>query len=156
MAKKKAKTRKRTTTSRRRGRSRVRGIGSAGVPMHLIAVGAGAVASKALNGVAKNIKIIQSKPIILPVLKLGIGYLMFTKADNDFVQGMGMGFIAEGGLTALEVAAPNVFQKLAGGPVSGIGTTYVDLDEVSGYNADSGVYGAFGVPGADSMVAGAI
>ena len=152
MAKRKAKARKRTA-GRRRGRSRVRGIG-AGIQMEqLAAVVAGAVASKALNGVGKNIKFISSKPIVLPIIKVAAGYFMVTKSSNDFVAGMGLGFIGEGALNALEVGAPNVFQKLTGGPVSGIGTTYVDLDEVSGNDGDSGVYGAYGN---DSMVAGAI
>lgn len=157
MAKKKvAKTRKRRATGRRRGRSRVRGIGFAGVPMEQVAsVVAGAVASKALNGVTKKIKFITGKPIVLPIIKLAAGYFMFTKSDNSFVQGMGMGFIGEGALQALEAASPDVFKKLNEG-LGGIGanTTYIDLDDnVSGYNADSGVYGTMGN---DSMVAGAI
>lgn len=152
MAKKRKVTRKRRATGRRR--SRVRGIG-AGIQMEQLAsVVAGAVASKALNGVGKNVKFLAQKPIVLPIIKVAAGYFMVTKSDNDFIAGMGLGFIGEGALNALEVGAPNVFQKLTGGPVSGIGTTYIDLDDnVSGYNADSGVYGAMGN---DSMVAGAI
>lgn len=155
MAKKKRVTRKRRATGRRRSRSRVRGIGG-GIQMEQLAsVVAGAIASKAFNGVTKKIDFLAKKPIVLPIIKVAAGYFMLAKSDNPFVQGMGFGFIAEGGLQSLEVAAPDVFKKLTGGPVSGIGTTYIDLDDsVSGYNADSGVYGP--MMGNDSMVAGAV
>lgn len=124
-------------TGHRRGR-RVSGFGG-GIPMqHLLAFGAGAVASKGLNGVTKNIQFVQDKPIVRPLVKLGIGYgLSQWNGAGDFVQNMGAGFIGEGALDLLAVAAPNVFQNLAGEPaVSGPGgMKLIDLDNmpVSGY-----------------------
>lgn len=134
-------------TSRRSGR-RVSGIGMVGVSMETLGgIAAGAVASKALNGVAKNVKALQSKPIILPVAKIAIGYIMFTRSDNEFIRNMGGGFVAEGGLSALDVLAPNVFKGgLAAG--TGIGAV-IDLDEpyMSGYGdmqIEQQVAGTFG------------
>lgn len=158
MAKKSKKSKgKKSGTSRRRGRSRVGALG--GVSMEALAgVAAGAVASKALNGVTRKIKIVQDKPIILPVAKAGLGYLMIAKSKNSFVQNMGFGFIAEGVLQGLEVGAPDVFKKLAGGPVSdvnGIGTTYIDLDDISGTDSMNIDHGVAGVED-DMLVAGLV
>lgn len=141
MAKKAKKSRSKSRRGRRPGR-RVSGFGG-GIPVNtLIAVGAGAVVSKGLNGVVKNVSFINDKPIVRPLLKLGLGYLGTSwKGGGEFVQNAALGMIAEGGLDLLGVAAPNVFSKLAGEPAVS-GPTMIDLDEVSGYdNIDTGVAG---------------
>ena len=143
MAKKSKTRRKPARRSRRRGRS-VSGIGMAGVPIEtLAAVGAGAVASKALNGVLSNVKALEGKPIVRPIIKLGVGYLLTAyKGGGQFVQSAGMGFIAEGALDMLGVAAPNVFSKLTGEPGEVGAVTLIDLDEVNGYGSvDTNVAG---------------
>ncbi len=135
MAKKsKTKSKKRPATRRNRGRV---GAFGGGVDIEMLgSVFAGAVASKALNGVGKNIKPLQGNKFALPVIKLAIGGYLAAKSPNPLLKNMGLGFIAEGGLSLLEGAAPNVFQKLTGGPIEGIGaadTLTLDLEQyVSG------------------------
>jgi len=134
MAKKKhSKKRGGRKAGRRRGR-RVSGVGAIGISMETLAgIAAGAAASKALNGVTKNIDMITKKPIILPALKVGIGFLGYTKLQNPFLRDMASGMVAEGALHALDVLAPNVFKApLAGGAVG----TVIDLDDnpLSGYD----------------------
>lgn len=145
MAKKKKKTTK-TRRTRRRGRSRVGALG-AGVPMETLgAVIVGGVASKAVNGVAKNVAFLQDKKWALPVIKLAGGY-MLTRQKAPFMQGMGTGVMLEGFFHGLEAFAPNVFQKLTGGEVKGIGYTLIDLDDMPGASAMRG-YGKGGSLGA--------
>ena len=150
MAKKKRGGTKTRRKSSRRGR-RVSGI--SGIEMNdLVAVGAGAVGSKALNGVLKNVKFINDKPILRPIVKLGLGYMLMSwKGAGNFGQNAAMGIMAEATLDLLGVAAPNVFAKLAGDPpISGY--NMIDLDEVKGYNnVDTGVAGYKNV---DTGVAG--
>jgi hypothetical protein len=124
MAKKK-KTTKRRSSVRRRGRGRVSGIGMLpGVPLEaMAAIGAGAVASQALNGIAQNIDVLQRNPKILPIAKLMIGGFMVSKSKNPMVQNLGGGFIADGALQAARTFAPNVFKGLTGNVGS-----LIDLD----------------------------
>ena len=156
MAKKKQKKNGRKPGKARRGRSRVGSLG--GVSLERLAgVAAGAVASKALNGITAKIQFVQEKPIVLPVAKGAIGYMMLAYSKNSFVQDAGLGFVAEGALQALEVAAPQVFKKLVGNSVGRVGTTLIDLDDpISGYedsmDVDHGVAGVYD----DNMVGGAV
>jgi hypothetical protein len=156
MAKKKQKKGgRRPGKARRRGRSRVGALG--GVQLETLAgVAAGAVASKALNGVTAKIDFVQNKPIVLPIVKGGLGYLMLAYSKNPFVQNMGLGFVAEGALQGLEVAAPQVFKKLVGDGVGHVGSTLIDLDDIGGYSdsmdVDHGVAGVYD----DNMVGGAV
>lgn len=131
MAKKKV-TKKRKTTRRRR--SRVAGIGMLpGIPLEQMAAFAGgAIASQALNGVAKNVSALQKNDKILPLIKIGIGAFALTKGGNDMLRNMGGGFIADGTLQLVRVAAPNVFNTLNGSGVNGIGATLIDLDNIAG------------------------
>lgn len=134
MAKKSNKKgKKRPATRRSRGRV---GAFAGGVDIEMLgSVFAGAVASKALNGIGKNIKPLQGNKFAMPLLKLGIGGYLAAKSPNPMLKNMGLGFIAEGGLSLLENAAPNVFQKLTG-DINGIGaadTLTLDLEQyVSG------------------------
>ena len=131
MAKKKV-TKKRKPTRRRR--SRVSGVGMLpGVPLEQIAAFAGgAIASQALNGIAKNVSALQKNAKILPLIKIGIGVFALAKSNNEMLKNMGGGFVAEGALQLVRVAAPNVFNTLNGEPVGSIGTTLIDLDGISG------------------------
>lgn len=107
-----------------------------GVPLEaMAAIGAGAVASQALNGIAQNIDVLQRNPKILPIAKLVIGGFMVSKSKNPMVQNLGGGFIADGALQAARTFAPNVFKGLTNGNVGSL----IDLDSyVSG---GSYVYG---------------
>jgi hypothetical protein len=132
MAKKKKTSQKRGAGRRRRSRSRVAGIGMLpGLPLEQVAafVG-GAVASQALNGIAKNIKPLQKSPKILPIAKIAIGVFGLMKSNNEMLQNMAGGMIAEGGLHLVREMAPNVFKSLTGGSDS-VGTL-IDLDEIAG------------------------
>ncbi len=130
MAKKKGK---RKTTRRRTGRrSRVSGIGAVGIPFETIAaIGAGAIASQALNGVAQNVPALQKNPKILPLVKVGLGVLALTKSNNEMIQNVGGGMIADGVLQGMRTFAPNVFKGLAG-DMPGVGAL-VSLDDAVGY-----------------------
>lgn len=135
MAKKRKKAGRKASRSGRRGR-RVSGIGMAGIPMEALGGMAGFVAAKTLNGVTRKIKIVQEKPILLALAKIGIGYYMNASAKEGFVKNMGLGVIIQGGSDALEVLAPNVFKQNAAAPaVEGIGAV-IDLDDdgLSGYD----------------------
>lgn len=145
MSKKKGKKHRRHNAGRkqtRRRRARVSGVGAVGVSMNTLAgLAAGAVASKALNGVTKNIKFLNEKKWVLPIAKVTAGFLMVSRSPNQFVQDMGGGFIADGVLQGLEALAPNVFNKLTGdGPIEGVGTTYIDLDNSDAVGASGSDY----------------
>lgn len=133
-------------TSRRRHARRGRRVSgfAGGIPMETLAgIGAGAVASKALNGVLKNIKFVNDKKMVRPAIKLGLGYFVSGyKGGGEFVQNIGLGMLAEGSLDLLAAVAPNVFGK-EGEQVGAIhGNTVIDLDSVSGYdNLDTAVAG---------------
>lgn len=120
---KKRKTTKRRTVRRRRGR--VSGIGMLpGIPLEAMAtIGAGAIASQALNGIAQNVDMLQRNPKILPLAKLVIGGFMVSKSKNPMVQNFGGGIIADGVLQSARTFAPNVFKGLTGGVGS-----LIDLD----------------------------
>lgn len=139
MAKKKQKKAKSRTTRRRRSTRRVSGIGMVGgLPLETLAgIAGGAIASKALNGIAKNIKPLQKNPKILPIIKVVAGGYMVAKGSPT-MQNIGTGVLAEGALDALEVFAPNVFKKMKAGysadSVDGIGTTLIDLDDYNNLN----------------------
>jgi hypothetical protein len=101
-----------------------------GVPLEAIAaIGAGAIASQALNGISQNIDMLQRNPKILPIAKLVIGGYLATKGKSAMLQNVGGGFIADGALQAARTFAPNVFKGLTGGNVGSL----IDLDNyVSG------------------------
>lgn len=151
MAKKKQKKSKTRSRTRRRGRSRVGALGAgAGVSMETLgAVIVGGVASKATNGIVKNVQFMADKKWAMPALKVAGGYFMTTQ-KSPFLQGMGAGVILEGFFHGLEALAPNVFQKLQGEKVEGIGYTLIDLDDMPGASAMRG-YGKGGSLGAASM-----
>lgn len=152
MANKKRKHGGRKGKKHHRRARRVSGI-SGGIPMDAVAGLVGFVGSKALNGITKNIKFIQDKPIMLPVLKLGLGWWAHNNASDPFLRNAGLGVMIEGGSNALEALAPNVFKNglFAGAsPVGSIGTV-IDLDtpgELSGVgddmNVEHAVAGTFG------------
>lgn len=132
MAKKKKTTKKRRT-GRRRGR--VSGIGMLpGIPVEaMAAIGAGAIASQALNGVAQNVAALQKNPKLLPVAKIIIGGFLVSKSKNPMLQNFAGGVIADGALQAARVFAPNVFKGLAGDNIGAL----IDLDNyVSGMPVD--------------------
>ena len=141
---------------RRKGR-RVSGFGN-GIPMDALAGFAGFVAAKASNGILKKatekVEFLQKTPVIIPLLKIGLGYYAHTSMKEPFAKNMGLGVMIQGGSDALEILAPAVF-KMGGEKVEGIGTV-IDLDDdVSGYddsmqveNSVSGVFDYAGVSGA--------
>ena len=145
MKKKKGGKRRTSTTKTYRRRRRIGGVGSIGsVPTQLFAAAGGAIASKALNGIVKNIPALNKYKIVLPAIKGAAAYFII-KSNEPLVQNAGIGVAAEAGLQALEAFAPNVFQRLTGGftAVSGIGsgnTRYLDLDDMQ-VNRGVGAYG---------------
>lgn len=157
MKKKKGGTKSRTRKSPRR--RRISGVGTVGsVSTQLIAAAGGAIASKALNGIVKNVPALNKNKIILPALK-GVGAYFMLRSNEPLLQNAGIGVAAEAGLQALEAFAPNVFQRLTAGPVSGIGaggTKYLDLDDMQ-INRGVGAYGeevSVGAYGEEFEIAG--
>lgn len=95
----------------------------------MAAIGAGAIASQALNGVAQNVQALQRNPKILPVAKILLGGFLVAKSRNPMMQNFGGGVIADGALQAARTFAPNVFKGFAGDNIGAL----IDLDSnVSG------------------------
>jgi hypothetical protein len=141
MKKKKGGTKSRTRKSPRR--RRISGVGSAviSVPVQMIFAVGGAVASKALNGVAKEVKFLKNSKYALPALKGVAAYYMLT-SKQQYLQDAGIGVAAEAGLQLLEAVAPKVFKPNADS-LLGIGassTKYLDLDDMQ-INRGVGAYG---------------
>lgn len=133
MAKKKKKggTKRRRYSSRRR-----RSIGSLGGFNITAAVSAlgGALAGRVVTNAAKNVPIQDEK--IKNIARFGVKalgtYVLLTRPSAE-LQAAGYGM---GGELALDIADsffPNVFGgDAAKEPVSGIGATVIDLDNISG------------------------
>ena len=75
----------------------------------LAAVGVGAVAAKAVDGVASNVEFLQDKPWLLGAIKLAAGAYGASTAENEMLTNACIGIAAVGALDLVEEFAPQVF-----------------------------------------------